>query len=130
MASSGALPVEDLSTAEPGLLDRLPFGVVRTRGDGRILSYSRGESAYSKLDPARVIGKNFFRQVAPCTRVQEFEGWLEKMQLAKTNGRATFGFVFKFPHGAILMRIVITYEAANDICTILMKPEAEDGVAR
>ncbi len=126
MAESGGFPVEDLSRADAKLLDRLPFGIIRTKGDGQILSYSKGESAYSRLPAEAVLGKNFFQDVAPCTRVQEFAGWLEAMRAAKKSGREELSFVFKFPHGAMLVKIAMLYDSQTDTCTLLVKPIAQN----
>ena len=51
-------------------IDDLPFGAIRLNAAGIILGYNRFESRLSGLEPARVIGKNFFTEVAPCTNVQ------------------------------------------------------------
>lgn len=126
MAESGGFPVEDLSRADAKLLDQLPFGIIRTKGNGQILSYSKGESAYSRLPAETVLGKDFFREVAPCTRVQEFAGQLEAMRAAKQSGREELSFVFKFPHGAMLMRIAMLYDSQTDTCTLLVKPIAQN----
>lgn len=48
-------------------LDRLDFGVVRMTHDGRVVAYNTAEANVSGLDPAQVIGQDFFVQVAPCT---------------------------------------------------------------
>jgi len=119
---TGAFPVEDFSQAAPEFLDTLPFGVIRVDGAGKILSYSRGEAAYSGLSPSKVIGKNFFTQVAPCTKVKEFAGELEKLRATRANGTTGLSFVFKFPKGTALMSIVVIYEASSDISTLLIRP--------
>ena len=48
-------------------LDRLPYGVVAMAPDGVVEHYNQAESAFSGLPPERVIGRNFFTEVAPCT---------------------------------------------------------------
>jgi len=57
----------DLGDATPDQLDDLSFGVVRMDRQGIVADYNRFESNLSGLTPDRVIGKNFFEQVAPCT---------------------------------------------------------------
>ncbi len=78
MAAAAGDPIEDLSQVPPEVLDALPYGAIQLTGDGVITAYSRAESELSGLSPDRVIGKNFFRQVAPCTAVREFQGALEE----------------------------------------------------
>ncbi|MDX1582461.1 MAG: PAS domain-containing protein [Thermoanaerobaculia bacterium] len=55
-------------------LDQLPFGAIRLDKDGNILSFNQHEAKLTGRDPGKVMGKNFFREVAPCTNVQEFAG--------------------------------------------------------
>lgn len=47
-------------------LDALPFGVVEMDREGTVLRYNAPESRASGLPPDRVIGRHFFRDVAPC----------------------------------------------------------------
>ena len=48
-------------------LDALPFGVICLDPDGKVLRYNLAESRLARLDRAQVLGKNFFRRIAPCT---------------------------------------------------------------
>jgi photoactive yellow protein len=78
----------DLSFIQPGLLERMeaadsaaldaaPFGFVGTSLDGTVIDYNAIESQLTGLEPATVIGRHFFSQVAPCTNnfmvAQRFE---------------------------------------------------------
>jgi photoactive yellow protein len=63
--------IDRMSAAE---LDALPFGAIRLDREGTILSYNRTESKLTGRDPKRVVGRNFFTDVAPCTNVQAFAG--------------------------------------------------------
>lgn len=126
MADQGHFPIEDLTHCSKERLDSLPFGLIRTRGDGKIVFYNRLESTYSHLEPTRVIGKNFFHEVAPWTGVKEFAGALEEMRLRKRSGRKEFAFIFRFPTRSMLMTIVMMYQAETDLCTLLVRPDAEE----
>ncbi len=75
--------------------DELPFGAIRLNGEGVILGYNRFESRLSGLDSARVIGKNFFTEVAPCTNVQEFAGRFRE-GIRRGELHAVFPYVFSF----------------------------------
>ncbi len=57
-ARLAALPAPDL--------DLLPYGVIEMDRSTAVLRYSGTESRYSGLSPARVVGRLFFREVAPC----------------------------------------------------------------
>jgi photoactive yellow protein len=48
-------------------LDALPFGVVEMDLDGIVQRYNATESRYSGLPRERVLGRHFFRDVAPCS---------------------------------------------------------------
>lgn len=48
-------------------LDELPFGVVRMRADGEVVAYNALESKLAGLSKERVLTRNFFSDVAPCT---------------------------------------------------------------
>jgi photoactive yellow protein len=121
MAAAAGDPIEDLSHLSRDLLDALPFGAIQLSGDGTIIAYNRGESALSGLAPETVIGKNFFRDVAPCTSVKEFGGQFEALRVKGENGRAKMRFLFKFARGAKLVEIVMVYRAATDTSTLLVK---------
>jgi photoactive yellow protein len=66
--------VEQVEAMSTGELDRLPIGAIQLDGDGNILKYNLTEGKISGRDPKRVLGKNFFTEVAPCTDVQAFAG--------------------------------------------------------
>lgn len=46
--------------------DALPYGVVAMTAEGITVGYNTAESVASGLGPERVIGRHFFRDVAPC----------------------------------------------------------------
>jgi photoactive yellow protein len=121
MASAAGDVIEDLSHVEPAVLDSLPFGVIRIIGDGTITAYSRGESVQSGLAPASVIGRNFFREIAPCTIVKEFDGTFEALRATGKNGSAKLRFVFKYALGAKLVEVVMVYHAATGTSTLLVE---------
>lgn len=73
-ASDSSEELRQVVSMEPAQLDELPFGAIRLDATGKIRGFNRFESRLSGLDPASVIGKNFFTEVAPCTNVQGFAG--------------------------------------------------------
>jgi len=121
-----SVPIEDLTHIPPEYFNDLPYGVIQLKGEGTVIGYNQTEASLSKLDPARVLGKNFFRDIAPCTAVKEFAGELAKMRAFGANGRSELRFLFKFRHGAVLVHVVMIYEAANDTTVLLVKPLAQE----
>ena len=67
-----------LANMKDGDLDQLAFGAIQLDGTGKILQYNSAEGDITGRDPKSVIGKNFFRDVAPCTDSKEFRGRFEE----------------------------------------------------
>ncbi len=59
-------------------LDGLAFGAIQLDQNGNILQYNAAEGDITGRDPEEVKGKNFFREVAPCTNTDEFYGKFKK----------------------------------------------------
>lgn len=96
--TSGSLPfsaVAELDDLSPEQIDALPFGVIQLGSDGHIIAYNLAESRFSGYPADRVIGRDFFRDVAPCTHLPAFHGrFLDGVRQGSLN--AEFGFVFGF----------------------------------
>ena len=89
----------ELDDLSPDEIDRLPFGVIQVDAGGRITLYNQAEARLSGRDPARVIGRDFFREVAPCTHVPAFHGrFLDGVRDGALD--TGFGFVFGFDEPA------------------------------
>lgn len=56
-----------LSACSDRDLDDLAFGVVEMNHECIVLRYNAIESRYAGLSPERVVGRHFFREVAPCS---------------------------------------------------------------
>ncbi len=98
-----------VSRLSPQELDQLPYGLICLDAQGRVVHYNDTESRMAQLPKERVIGRNFFADVAPCTRVREFEG--EFHELVRDPGRVrvrSFDFVFRFRHSEQHVTIVLT----------------------
>jgi photoactive yellow protein len=82
-------------------LDALPFGVVCLDDAGVILRYNLYESRFARLDRNDVLGRDFFREVARCTRTPEFEGRFRAfVEAAGATPVARFSYLFDFAFGA------------------------------
>ena len=98
-----------VSRLSPDELDQLPYGLICLDAKGRVVHYNDTESRLARLPKERVIGKNFFTDVAPCTRVREFEG--EFYELVRDTSKIrvrTFDLVFRFRHSEQHVTIVLT----------------------
>ncbi|MDX2182549.1 MAG: PAS domain-containing protein [Gemmatimonadaceae bacterium] len=80
----------------PADLDKLPYGMIQLDSAGRILKYNAVESRLASLDQHQQIGRNFFSEVAPCTKVQAFYGrFREGVVREQLDTTFTFHFAFK-----------------------------------
>lgn len=97
---------DDLSRLSAAEIDSLPFGYIAMAPDGTIRKYNRYEADLARRDPQEVLGKNFFREVAPCTQVKEFEGRFQQFVNGEiAQATLAFDFEFTFRHGSQKVRI-------------------------
>jgi photoactive yellow protein len=80
----------------PAQLDALPFGVIEIDDSGTVVSYNQAESQLSGLQPSSVVGRNFFTDIAPCTRVKAFKDRFNSV-LSGNKPLEAFSFTFRFP---------------------------------
>jgi photoactive yellow protein len=84
-----------LSSMSPTEIDRLPFGVIKVTPKGTVLQFNAREAELTNLAPQRIIGRNFFRDIAPCTNRREFLGrFVEGVKSGKLD--VTFNYLFDF----------------------------------
>lgn len=95
-----ALDLTTLDRISDADLDALPFGVIGLDQDGTIRRYNLAEARLARLDRNQVLGKNFFRRVAPCTATPEFEGRFQAFVAAGAVGVLRFEYLFDFKFGA------------------------------
>jgi photoactive yellow protein len=100
-------------------LDTLPFGLIQLDRTGRILKFNQAEAKMARLNRERQIGRNFFDDVAPCTKVKDFYGRF-LMGLRQRALYETFGFVFKFDHGWRNVAITLFYSGKTDSVWVLI----------
>ena len=93
-------------------LDSLPYGAILLDHTGRIVAYNDTESRMARLPVEAVLGRNFFSEVAPCTRVREFQGRFQTLASGAGAPVVTFDFVFPFPFGTQRVAVMLTRGAA------------------
>jgi photoactive yellow protein len=101
-------------------LDALPFGAIRLDRQGRILSYNMMESRLTGRDPKRVIGRNFFSEVAPCTNVQEFAGRFRE-GVARGDMHVMFPYRFVFEMAPREVSITLFYSQGTDTAWVFVR---------
>jgi len=92
-AANALLHAADAMTPEE--LDALPYGMIQLDANGRILKYNAVESRLASLPQAQAVGKQFFTEVAPCTKVQDFYGRF-KEGVIRESLDTSFQFHFAF----------------------------------
>lgn len=109
LQENAGLDFGTVSKLSPSELDQLPYGLICLDAQGRVVHYNDTESRLARLPKERVIGRNFFSEVAPCSRVRDFEGeFFELVRDPSTIRVRSFDFVFKFAHSEQHVTIVIT----------------------
>lgn len=79
-------------------LDDLPVGMIQLDTTGKVLKYNQTESDLARMDKAAAVGRSFFDEVAPCTKVREFHGrFLDGV--AARDLSTTFEYEFRFRDG-------------------------------
>jgi photoactive yellow protein len=104
-----------------GELDTLPVGMIQLDRTGKVLKFNQTESDLARVDKNDAVGKSFFDEVAPCTKVQEFYGrFLEGVE--KKNLHTVFDYEFRFRDGR-RKNVVISmfYSTSTDTCWVLVE---------
>jgi photoactive yellow protein len=110
----------ELLELSEGDIDALPFGLIAVDEDGTIRQYNAYESRMARLPKDRVIGRNFFRDVAPCAAVQEFQGRFERFVATDGQGAESFDFVFRFAFGTHHVNITFVRSSRSRQIKILV----------
>lgn len=85
--STSALSMDDES------LDGLPVGAILLDREGHVLKYNATESSFSEMRAERIVGRNFFREVVPCTFSDRFQGRFRDVSEGKSPSEL-FSYVF------------------------------------
>lgn len=101
-------------------LDALPFGAIRLDKNGKILSYNMKESKLTGRDPKRVVGRNFFEDVAPCTNVQSFAGRFRE-GVASGDLHAIFPYRFDFQMSPRDVTVTLFYSKQTETAWVFVR---------
>jgi photoactive yellow protein len=102
-------------------LDALPQGVIQLDQQGKVLRYNEFEARLAGLTKERVIGKNFFKEVAPCTDVQEFYGRFRE-GVAARKLHSKFRYHFSFARNPIDVTITLFYSERDQTVWVFVQP--------
>lgn len=121
MTKARAEMIQLLDTLTRDEIDELPVGVIQLDLDGTVLQYNETESSLARFSPADVVGRNFFREIAPCTAVRDFQGRFE--QGVKTGDLdTTFGYRFRFADDRTKdVTITMSYRPHTEIVWVVVE---------
>jgi photoactive yellow protein len=120
--------IENAALLNRRVADLLPFGFIRLDEKGVVLEYNTAESALSGLPREGVLGRNFFRSVAPCTCVEQFEGKVQEMIAGGKPARDQIEFLFKLPRRVTMVNLVMTYDPARHEVILLIRKAPQQGI--
>jgi photoactive yellow protein len=126
LPNTQVIPEIDFAT-----LDLLPYGIIVVDEEGRILYYNAREEEIANRRREKVLGRNFFSEIAPCTQVREFYGrFRETMERAGLV--ADFHFHFPFPDRPRDVEITLTsfQKDGSNLCLISVSDVTEKDVLR
>lgn len=103
-------------------LDSLPHGAIQLDATGKILKFNAYESQLANMEKSSVIGKNFFKEVAPCTDVQEFHGRFAKGVAAK-NLHEKFRYRFAFKQQPRDVIVTLFYSDITNTVWVFVHPQ-------
>jgi photoactive yellow protein len=113
--------LEALALMSESELQVAPFGCIVVDYTGMIEHYNAYESRLADLAPERVIGKDFFHTVAPCTGVSAFEGrFLEFLELDDVVSDS-FAYFFPFAHGDVNVIVSFIRRAVSESILIVIE---------
>ena len=115
---------DDLTMAE---LDHLPFGMIQLDASGRILKFNAVESRLAALDQRQQIGKHFFTEVAPCTKVQAFYGRFKEGVLQE-HLDTTFSFHFAFKQNPRDVTVRLFYSRRTRSVWVMISDREGNGI--
>lgn len=109
-----------LSKLNDGQIDDLAFGAIELDGTGKIIQFNVAEGAITGRDPKAVIGKNFFNEVAPCTKSPEFYGrFTEGVESGSLN--AMFEYTFDYNMQPTKVKIHMKNAVSGDTIWVFVK---------
>ncbi len=106
----------------PDELDRLPYGMIQLDRTGRILNYNAVESKLASLRKEDAIGKLFFTEIAPCTKVQEFYGRFKEGVIHESLD-TSFRFHFAFKQNPRDVTVRLLYSKRTRTVWVLISDE-------
>lgn len=101
----------ELANKTAAEIDQLTFGAIQLDASGKVLTYNSAEAAITGREPGDVIGKNFFNDVAPCSKTPSFEGLFHE---GVKKGHLNVLFVYVFDYKMMPTQVRVQMQKAKD----------------
>jgi len=101
-------------------IDELAFGAIQLDSTGKILKYNVHEGDITGRKPEDVIGKNFFNEVAPCTKTPQFYGAFRE-GVSSGDLNAMFEYEFDYKMKPTKVKVHMKKALAGDTYWIFVK---------
>ena len=116
--------LERIDHMQPQELNSLPFGAIQLDPKGPILRFNSYEANLTGRKPEKVIGRNFFEEVAPCTNVREFAGKFHE-GIRNKELHEVFPYLFDFKMAPRNVTVTLFYNKANDTAWVFVREIAK-----
>jgi len=116
--------LERIDHMQPRELNALPFGAIQLDAKGTILRFNDYEANLTGRKPEKVIGRNFFEEVAPCTNVREFAGKFHE-GIKRKELHEVFPYLFDFKMAPRNVTVTLFYNKANDTAWVFVREIAK-----
>lgn len=112
--------LDNILAQEPQRIEALPFGAVLLDREGNVLKYNGTEAMISGRDPSTVVNKNFFTEVAPCSRGKRFHAEFLKFH---RDGQVNtmFDYAFDYKMEETYVRIHMKSSDDGQTCWLFIK---------
>jgi len=121
MAAIERYNIDDVMTKlDRNEIANLPYGGVELDRNGTIMFYNQAEADICNRDSRGMAGKNFFREVAPCTNRPEFKGRFDEI-VSGAKGMAMFDYTFDYNMKPTRVSIQMKKSIQGDTIWIFVK---------
>ncbi|HEY8321088.1 MAG TPA: PAS domain-containing protein [Candidatus Baltobacteraceae bacterium] len=104
-----------------------PTGVIVLDRGGTILQYNKAEAKLARREHVETVGLNFWKDVAPCTAVQDFKGRFDDFAALQGNAVSRFDFDFRFAWGTQAVGITMIRKDGEEPITLLVTVKSVAG---
>lgn len=113
--------LQTIDSMDEAHIDALPHGAIQLDTEGNVLQFNAYEEKLAGLNRKNVIGKNFFKEVAPCTDVREFYGRFRE-GVDAGNLHCKFRYRFAFKQRPRDVTVTLFYSGRNHTVWVFVQP--------